>query len=217
MKKKLATLLAVVVTFSLVACGDSSDTEQLGSNNNDNLSLSESESINNNVTVESDVDFTQAEKFLGYTVYCPTDCSIRNSDYGKAFSYKTDFSVIIEAPAAVGSMYAVDGLEDAIEKSEEYVCKSLESRNSDLFHPSATTQTVTESKTVEINGNEALRVVGNFNNTQNNTEVEYVAYYLIASTADGTSYPLYIIGIPLAESNGSLESFMDDMASHIER
>lgn len=217
MKKIITILMVLVMMFSLAACGNS---ENPAGNSNDDTGVSvgtNSTEGNKKDPVDSNVSFTQSETVLGYTIMCPENCSVSNSKYGKAFSYGSDFSVIIEAPAAVGNVFAVSGIEEAVSSCEEYVCASLESRNIDLFHTGATTQNVSEKKTVTVAGGEALKVTGTFKNTQDNTETDYVAYYLLATSSEGASYPIYIVGITLEGSNSELSAFMDDMASQIKK
>lgn len=217
MKKLLAVFLTICMLFVLAACSDTPDRGQTGDPSTEQTSKPTTSENHGNVGGDNKIEFTQSEKILSHTIYCPKECSVRNSDYGKAFSYKTDFSVILEAPASVGSMYSVNGFDDVVEKSEEYICKSLESRNSDLFHPGATEQEVSASKEVTVNGIKMLRVEGQFKNTQAGTAVEYVAYYLLASANDGNNYPIYVVGVPLAGSTADVGEFIDLMMSKVEK
>lgn len=217
MKRTIAILMFIVMMLSLVACGnndnpvDNSDDSTKVSTNANSSDESKNDSVN------SDISFTQSETILGYTILCPENCSVSNSKYGRAFSYGSEFSVIIEAPAAVGNVFSVTSIEATVSSCEEYVCASLESRNIDLFHTGATTQNVSDTKAVTVAGSDALKVTGTFKNTQDNTETDYVAYYLLATSSDGSSYPIYIVGITLEGSNAELSAFMDDMAAQIKK
>jgi hypothetical protein len=42
-------------------------------------------------------------------------------------------------------------------------------------------------------------------------------YYLLATSSEGASYPIYIVGITLDGSETELSAFMDDMASQIKK
>lgn len=213
----LIVVLVIVIGAVAIVSVTNSDKSSITDNTNTGGSSSavNTNPTGNNSSTNSNISFTQSEKFLGYTISCPTNCSISNSSYGKCFSYGTNCSVIMEAPAAVGSVFTVTNLEDAVDKCEPYICKSLESRNTTLFHPNATIQSVTDSKKVTINGIQMLRTVGVFNNTRDNTKIDYVAYYMIATSSNGANYPIYIVGIPLEGSISPIEDFIDEMATHI--
>ena len=197
----------MLLIILLVACGTTNNPARNIDSGVDNSTSTDS----------TDISFTQDETFLGYTIYCPEKSAVSNSKYGKAFSYGSDFSVIVEAPAAVGSVFTVKGFDDIVDSCEEYVCASLESRNIDIFNTDSTEQKVIEEKELKINGLDMLRVIGVFKNTRDNTEIEYVAYYLLATADSGISYPVYIVGIPLNDSTTALGEFMDEMVSHIKK
>jgi predicted small lipoprotein YifL len=217
MKRIIAILMVLAMMLSFAACGNNEAPAGNANNDTETSTGTDNSEGNKKDPVDSNVSFTQSETVLGYTIMCPENCSVSNSKYGKAFSYGSDFSVIIEAPASVGNVFTVSGIEEAVSSCEEYVCASLESRNIDLFHTGATEQSVSEKKTVTVAGGDALKVTGAFKNTQENTETNYVAYYLLATSSEGASYPIYIVGITLDGSETELSAFMDDMASQIKK
>lgn len=218
MKKILVFIITAIMILSLAACGGTenppTNTDDTGNTGN-NQQTTEGNGTNNDNN-DGDIAFTQVQTMLGYSIYCPEKCSVSNSKYGKAFSYES-CSVILEAPAAVGSVFAVNGFDDVVENCKTYICASLESRNTNIFGSGATEQNVTKEEKVTVNGIEALRVTGTFKNTRDNTETEYVAYYLIATSNDGTSYPVYIVGISLDGNASAVATFMDEMAKSIRK
>ena len=209
MKKKmfLSLLCAVLLLGLATGCGNTNDND-LNTDSGNNSS-----STNNNTESNSEVSFTQTQTILGYTISFPTNSSVSNSKYGKAFSYGDDISVIAEGPASVGNVFIVSSLEDAVDKCKEYIYSSLESRNTNLFNSNSTTQIIESSIQVKINGIDMLKVTGTFNNSRNNTNVDYVAYYMLATSSGGTNYPIYIVGVSLTGNNSLLEDFIDTMAS----
>lgn len=176
-----------------------------------------SSSTNSDTPAESDIQFTQNVTFFNYTISCPTETSVSDSKYGKTFSYKSLAGVILEAPAAYGTIYIADDYYDAVEKSKKTIIASFESYNIDAFQSGSTIQNVKNTKLVKYNGIDMLKVTGDFYNTVNNASVNYVAYYLLATSPDGINYPVYIVGIPFDGKSDidSVENFMDTMASKI--
>lgn len=213
MKRKNSLLKILCCGLIILSLTTGCGSNNVDTNNGDNSSSNNSNDTSNN----TNISFTQTNTILGYTIKYPTNSSVSNSKYGKAFSYGTNISVITEGPASVGSIFTVSDLEDAVDKCKEYIYSSLESRNTNLFSSNSTTQIVESSKHVKVNGINMLKVMGTFNNIRDNTNIEYVAYYMIASSSDGSDYPIYIVGISLTEINDSLENFMDTMVSEIEK
>lgn len=208
MKKKI--FLSLLILFGIICL--------TGCNNQNNeTNIDNNSTPNNNETSNSNISFSQTNTILGYTISYPTNSSVSNSKYGKAFSYGNDISVITEGPASVGNVFSVNSLEEAVDECKDYIYNSLESRNTNLFNSNSTTQIIKSSKQVKINNIDMLKVKGVFNNSRNNKNVDYVAYYMLATSSNGTSYPIYIVGISLTENNNSLESFVDTMVSKISK
>ena len=153
MKKIFAFIFAVIIVLALAACGGNGDSPTNPNGGGNNQQNTESTSPAD----KGSIAYTQAQEMLTYSVYCPEKCSVSNSKYGRTFTYEK-CSVVIEAPAAAGHIFSVNGFEDIVESCEPFVCASLEIRNTDIFSTEATKQNVSKREKVTVNGIDALRV-----------------------------------------------------------
>ena len=202
MKKILLSILCAIMIVGIAGCGNSNNTDL--NENNDNLNNSENQ---NNKTA-----FSNKLTFMGYDISYPSDAGKNSSDYGNLLG-TSEYIVIVEAPSTAGILKEVSNINDAPKSVEEYVISTLEHKVRSLFNFDSTEQIIEKTTKTTRNGIEMLRAEGVFKNTRDNTEVEFVAYYLLAG--DNGNMPVYLVGIPMKDSPISINNIMDEMSSHI--
>ncbi|MBQ2946324.1 MAG: hypothetical protein IJY25_03770 [Bacilli bacterium] len=202
MKKILLSILCAIMIVGLAGCGNSNNTDL--TENNDNLNNSENQN--------SKTDFSNKLTFMGYDISYPSDAGKNSSDYGNLLG-TSEYIVIVEAPSTAGILKEVSNINDAPKVVEEYVLSTLEHKVRSLFNFDSTEQITEKTTKTTKNGIEMLRAEGVFKNTRDNTEVEFVAYYLLAG--DNGNMPVYLVGIPMKDSTISIKNIMDEMSSHI--
>lgn len=204
MKKRilLCLMCGVMILGITTGCGTTS-------NNNSN---EESNNVNNSEEQNNKTDLSNKLTFVGYNISYPSDASIEPEDYGKIIG-TNDYVVFIGAPSVAGIVLDAKDVNEAPELCEQYIIKRLEGRIRSLFNHDSTEQVINKSSKTTKNGIEMLRTEGVFKNTRNNTEVEFVSYYLLAG--DKGNMPLYLVAIPMKDSTVSVSKIMDDIASNI--
>ena len=202
MKKILLSILCAIMIVGIAGCGNSNNTDL--NENNDNLNNSENQN--------SKTDFSNKLTFMGYDISYPSDAGKNSSDYGNLLG-TSEYIVIVEAPSTAGILKEVSNINDAPKSVEEYVISTLEHKVRSLFNFDSTEQIIEKTTKTTRNGIEMLRAEGVFKNTRDNTEVEFVAYYLLAG--DNGNMPVYLVGIPMKDSPISINNIMDEMSSHI--
>lgn len=202
MKKILLSILCAIMIVGVAGCGNSNNTDL--TENNDNLNNSENQNSKN--------DFSNKLTFMGYDISYPSDAGKNSSDYGNLLG-TSEYIVIVEAPSTAGILKEVSNINDAPKVVEEYVLSTLEHKVRSLFNFDSTEQITEKITKTTKNGIEMLRAEGVFKNTRDNTEVEFVAYYLLAG--DNGNMPVYLVGIPMKDSPISINDIMDEMSSHI--
>lgn len=204
MKKIVLSLICGSLIIGLVTgCGDK---ENNSNNENDNNNINNSENQNNKTNLSNKLTF------VGYNISYPGDASIEPEDYGKIIG-TNDYVVFIGAPSVAGIMLNAKDVNEAPELCEQYIIKRLEGRIRSLFDYDSTEQVINKSSKTTKNGIEMLRTEGVFKNTKNNTEIEFVSYYLLAGNND--NFPVYLVAIPMKDSTVSIGKIMDDIASNI--
>lgn len=202
MKKILLSILCAIMIVGIAGCGNSNNTDL--NENNDNLNNSENQN--------SKTDFSNKLTFMGYDISYPSDAGKNSSDYGNLLG-TSEYIVIVEAPSTAGILKEVTNINDAPKVVEEYVLSTLEHKVRSLFNFDSTEQIIEKTTKTTKNGIEMLRAEGVFKNTRDNTEVEFVSYYLLAG--DNGNMPVYLVGIPMKDSTISINNIMDEMSSHI--
>lgn len=204
MKKKilLSLLCGGLVLGLATGCGNSMNSNLDENDNNDNNSQ-----IQNN-----NVNFSNTLTFVGYNIGYPSDASIEPEDYGKIIG-TNDYVVFVGAPGVAGITLDAKDVNEAPELCKEYIIERLEGRIRSLFNHDSTEQVIKKSSKTTKNGIEMFRTEGVYKNTRNNTEVEFVSYYLLAG--DNGNMPVYLVGIPMKDSTISIKNIMDEMSSHI--
>lgn len=205
MKKKI--ILSLICTFLMLGCVTGCGNKENNINdeyNNNNVNNSENENGKTN--------FSNKYTFMGYTISYPNDAQKDTSDYGDLIG-TNEYVVIIEAPSTAGIINEVSDIDDAPKVVEEYVLSTLEHKVRSLFSFDSTEQITEKTTKTTKNGIEMIRAEGVFKNTEDNTEVEFVAYYLLAG--DNGTIPVYLVGIPMKNSTVSVNKIMDDIASNI--
>lgn len=172
--------------------------------NNNNANNSENENGKTN--------FSNKLTFMGYTISYPNDAQKNPSDYGNLIG-TNEYVVIIESPSIAGIINEVSDINDVPKVVEEYVISTLEHKVRSLFNFDSTEQITEKTTKTTKNGIEMLRAEGVFKNTRDNTEVEFVAYYLLAG--DNGTMPVYLVAISMKDSTVSVSKIMDDIASNI--
>lgn len=207
MKKKI--ILSLMCGFLMLGCATGCGNEENNINNeynNNNANNSENE---NGKTI-----FSNKLTFMGYTISYPNDAQKNPSDYGNLIgTNENEYVVIIEAPSIAGIINEVSDINDVPKVVEEYVISTLEHKVRSLFNFDSTEQITEKTTKTTKNGIEMLRAEGVFKNTRDNTEVEFVAYYLLAG--DNGTMPVYLVAIPMKDSTVSVSKIMDDIASTI--
>lgn len=207
MKKKI--ILSLMCGFLMLGCTTGCGNEENNINNeynNNNANNSENE---NGKTI-----FSNKLTFMGYTISYPNDAQKNPSDYGNLIgTNENEYVVIIEAPSIAGIINEVSDINDVPKVVEEYVISTLEHKVRSLFNFDSTEQITEKTTKTTKNGIEMLRAEGVFKNTRDNTEVEFVAYYLLAG--DNGTMPVYLVAIPMKDSTVSVSKIMDDIASTI--
>ncbi|MCH5341453.1 MAG: RNA polymerase sigma factor [Acetatifactor sp.] len=169
---------------------------------------------------EEYVEGKKEEVFMGYQFQYPESVELELNGDGYYFRYHTDIAALVQVPvdSFLFSKNITD-LKEAPAASEKYVFEKLETSVSELFDPDATTQTITSSEVMTINGIKMLRVEGIFTNTQKERDVQFVGYYFfteITPAFQTFSTPFYVIGIPLNDE-ADAASFIDEFAEGITR
>lgn len=196
----------VTVTFVMNKNNPSNDDNTVNSNstNKDNTNTGSNSSTN--------LNFSQTMKFVGYNIAYPSDASKNSSDYGWLVG-TSEYTIIVEAPATAGIIKEVSNINDTPAIVEQYIFETLEHKVRSLFDFDSTEQIIKGTSKTTKNGIEMLRTEGVFKNTRDNTEVEFVSYYLLAG--ENGNIPVYIVGIPMKNSTVSVKEIIDQMSSHI--
>ncbi len=195
-KKIISLLLVMILVFALSACGnnevpdDTNDTEQQGSQSENEDNTNEDDKSDTNAKV----DLSQTLTFMGYNISYPEDASTNPSDYGNLVG-DSNYILIVEAPSIAGKVFDVTDISDAPVVCEEYVAHTLEHKMRSIFDDDSTSQKVNKTTEVTYNGIKMLLTEGTFTNDRNGTSVDFSAIYLLAG--DKGNVPVYIIGVPM--------------------
>ena len=217
MKKLLLFLCVIVMTFTLVACGDNTpdNSDSAPSTNNQstsNQNKNETDALSNNASAK----FEKTFDFYGYSVAYADDCSSSERTGGITVTRNADFWIVYSTPALYGEEFTVSSLDGVTEKCANAVKQSVQSLQQ-YFDGSASTEiSVSKEATRTIAGTEALRVEGVFKNTTDNTTVEYIGYYMTTNIG-GNDYPIYIIGLPIEADINKLAEYLDESVKHISK
>lgn len=205
MKKKLLLSLICGILMLSIATGCDNKENNLNNEYNNN-------NVNNSENENDKTKFSNKLTFMGYNIGYPSDAQKNSSDYGNLIG-TNEYVVIIEAPSTAGIINEVSDISDTPAKVEQYILETLEHKVRSLFNFDSTKQIIKKTSKTNKNGVEMLRAEGKFINTKDNTEIEFVAYYLLAG--DNGNMPVYLVGIPMKDSTISIDKIMDEMSTHI--
>lgn len=206
LKKIFNFILATILIVSCAACSNNKTPQSSEELTTGNTQITATEQVDN-----KDIKLSQTLTFMGFEFAYPEGINLSNSDYGQTFRYNSEIAVLIEAPSVAGIMLEVTDINDVATASEEYVVKTLENTVRELFNFDATTQSISDSKIINVNEIEMLRVEGAFMNTAKSSNVDFVGYYFLLD-----SDPIYIIGVPMND-NISVDTFIDNLAVNIKK
>lgn len=209
MKNKIILSIFCCLSVLLVAIGCGNQNIDTNTNNNSSLTNNNENSSENQ---SNKTDYSNQLTFMGYKISYPSDAGKNSSDYGNLIG-TSEYIVIIEAPSTAGIINEVSDINEAPAKVEQYVFETLEHKVRSLFNFDSTEQIIKTTSKTNKNGVEMLRTEGVFINTTDNTEIEFVAYYLLAG--DNGNMPVYLVGIPMKDSTISIDKIMDEMSSYI--
>lgn len=209
-KKILVSALTVSLVFAFAACGNDEVSQKSKESGTVSKQESDAEAVDDKTDKDKEaITFSETVGVMGFDFYYPEEVYLDHYKYGYTFRYENDIAVLLEGPAMAGVWLELTDINDAPAASEKYVIDTIETRTRDIFSPSRTTQTITNSELKTINDIEMLRVEGFFTNTSQEVDVPFLGYYFLRDNE-----PVYFVGVPLNEE-ASVDSFIDEFASYV--